>query len=208
MKFVLNIYCRICRLLYSQIVIRRTEVVLENPGVADSKPLVIGTIDPKQGGNYVYLVKQDGNNYTITQHTITEPNSIHIMWMVPQFVVITLGEVMFSVTGLQFSFSQVSLKHSRKVELPIMYDTRGTNTCFCVGSRKHEVRCPSGVAVDSGIWKCDSGLPSRIQTFPRTGKLIFLHRKSSCVLRMNNIAIIFLYFLVERVFLVCWSDVR
>lgn len=28
------------------------------------------------------------------------------MWLVPQFVVMTLGEVMFSVTGLQFSYSQ------------------------------------------------------------------------------------------------------
>lgn len=45
-------------------------------------------------------------------HTLAEPNSIHMLWLIPQYVVITLGEVMFSVTGLEFSFSQspVSMK--------------------------------------------------------------------------------------------------
>lgn len=38
--------------------------------------------------------------------TITEPNSINMLWIVPQFVVMTLGEVMYSVTGLEFSYSQ------------------------------------------------------------------------------------------------------
>ena len=29
-----------------------------------------------------------------------------MLWLIPQYVVMTLGEVMFSVTGLQFSFTQ------------------------------------------------------------------------------------------------------
>jgi solute carrier family 15 (oligopeptide transporter), member 1 len=28
------------------------------------------------------------------------------MWLFPQYLVITLGEIMFSVTGLEFSYSQ------------------------------------------------------------------------------------------------------
>lgn len=45
-------------------------------------------------------------------HTIAEPNKIHMLWLIPQYVVMTMGEVMFSVTGLEFSFSQspVSMK--------------------------------------------------------------------------------------------------
>lgn len=31
---------------------------------------------------------------------------MHMMWIIPQFVVMTLGEVMYSVTGLEFSYSQ------------------------------------------------------------------------------------------------------
>ena len=38
--------------------------------------------------------------------TVTEPNSIHMLWLIPQYVVMTAAEVMFSITGLQFSYSQ------------------------------------------------------------------------------------------------------
>lgn len=38
--------------------------------------------------------------------TITPPNTVHILWLIPQYVIMTMGEVMFSVTGLQFSFTQ------------------------------------------------------------------------------------------------------
>lgn len=44
--------------------------------------------------------------------TVTPPNSLHMAWMLPQYIIITMAEVMFSVTGLQFAFTQapVSMK--------------------------------------------------------------------------------------------------
>ena len=39
---------------------------------------------------------------------VTPYSSVHMMWLLPQYFVITAGEVMFSVTGLQFSFTQVN----------------------------------------------------------------------------------------------------
>ncbi|XP_034142850.1 solute carrier family 15 member 2 [Esox lucius] len=33
-------------------------------------------------------------------------NNIHITWQIPQYILITAGEVMFSITGLEFSYSQ------------------------------------------------------------------------------------------------------
>lgn len=64
--------------------------------------------------NYIYpsyIKKYFINNiYQILQKaeavTITPPNSVHILWLIPQYVVMTMGEVMFSVTGLEFSFTQ------------------------------------------------------------------------------------------------------
>lgn len=40
--------------------------------------------------------------------TVISPNAIHLMWLLPQYIVITVAEVMFSVTGLEFAFTQVS----------------------------------------------------------------------------------------------------
>jgi len=37
------------------------------------------------------------------------PNTINIAWMIPQFFIITVGEVFLSVTGLEFSYTQVIL---------------------------------------------------------------------------------------------------
>ncbi|CAN7999204.1 unnamed protein product, partial [Ixodes pacificus] len=39
-------------------------------------------------------------------HMTIEPNSLHMFYQIPQYVLITAGEVMFSVTGLEFSYSQ------------------------------------------------------------------------------------------------------
>ncbi|XP_047115520.1 solute carrier family 15 member 1 isoform X1 [Schistocerca piceifrons] len=62
------------------------------------------------GGVYtLVLVESDSatdGGYLTSIHTITEPNSVHMLWLIPQYVVITMGEVMFSITGLEFSYSQ------------------------------------------------------------------------------------------------------
>ncbi|VDN02760.1 unnamed protein product [Thelazia callipaeda] len=41
-------------------------------------------------------------------HTIVRPNTVSMLWQLPQFLIITIGEVLFSVTGLEFSYSQAS----------------------------------------------------------------------------------------------------
>ncbi|XP_035702248.1 solute carrier family 15 member 2 isoform X2 [Folsomia candida] len=75
---------------------------------------ISGTIDLHLGGNYILTLSKDlaSGQISTKSYTITEPNSVHMLWLLPQYIVITISEVMFSVTGLEFSFSQapVSMK--------------------------------------------------------------------------------------------------
>ena len=43
----------------------------------------------------------------IKKYTDVQPKSISMLWQVPQYVTITAGEVLFSITGLEFAYSQV-----------------------------------------------------------------------------------------------------
>uniref|UniRef100_A0A672QP90 Solute carrier family 15 member 2-like n=1 Tax=Sinocyclocheilus grahami TaxID=75366 RepID=A0A672QP90_SINGR len=49
---------------------------------------------------------QESNGLTFKKMEDIQANDIHIAWQVPQYVFITAGEVMFSITGLEFSYSQ------------------------------------------------------------------------------------------------------
>ncbi|XP_037937528.1 peptide transporter family 1 [Teleopsis dalmanni] len=65
------------------------------------------------GGVYTILTTQTADgSFQSELIEVTEPNSVNILWLIPQYVVLTLGEVMFSVTGLEFSYSQspISMK--------------------------------------------------------------------------------------------------
>ncbi|XP_016996958.2 peptide transporter family 1 isoform X1 [Drosophila takahashii] len=64
---------------------------------------VVGRFNVHTGGVYTLLIS-DGLVGQLVE--VTEPNSMNILWLVPQYVVMTLGEVMFSVTGLEFSYAQ------------------------------------------------------------------------------------------------------
>lgn len=43
----------------------------------------------------------------VDRDTITEKNDLHMLLLLPQYIVLTAGEVLFSITSLSFSFTQV-----------------------------------------------------------------------------------------------------
>lgn len=71
-------------------------------------------IQIKLGGVYTLMVHLSSSTDVPTSHmvTVTPPNSIHMLWLIPQYIIMTMAEVMFSVTGLSFAFTQapVSMK--------------------------------------------------------------------------------------------------
>uniref|UniRef100_A0A8C2JNB0 Solute carrier family 15 member 2 n=1 Tax=Cyprinus carpio TaxID=7962 RepID=A0A8C2JNB0_CYPCA len=57
------------------------------------------------GAFYTVILSKVGDRVQFLMEDI-QANNIHIAWQVPQYVFITAGEVMFSITGLEFSYSQ------------------------------------------------------------------------------------------------------
>ncbi|XP_008933551.1 PREDICTED: solute carrier family 15 member 1, partial [Merops nubicus] len=46
------------------------------------------------------------NSLNVTYSEDIPPNSVHMAWQIPQYFILTCAEVVFSVTGLEFSYSQ------------------------------------------------------------------------------------------------------
>ncbi|CAI5449272.1 unnamed protein product [Caenorhabditis angaria] len=63
------------------------------------------------GGVYVITITNKeklGKDVLAVSQTIVHRNHISILWQIPQYVIITAGEVMFSITGLEFAYSEAS----------------------------------------------------------------------------------------------------
>ncbi|XP_048049481.1 solute carrier family 15 member 2 isoform X1 [Megalobrama amblycephala] len=58
------------------------------------------------GAFYTVILTQENNDLTPRKMEDIQANNIHIAWQIPQYVFLTAGEVMFSITGLEFSYSQ------------------------------------------------------------------------------------------------------
>ena len=69
----------------------------------------VGNIKINQGGVHTFVVYQD-NQVKFADFLLTPENSLSIFWLFPQYFVITVGEIMFSITALEFSYSQARLE--------------------------------------------------------------------------------------------------
>lgn len=89
--------------------LQETSLAELKPGTYDihlNSALVKKDVRLKLGGVYTVVGSVIGEKPMANVVTVTEPNSMHILWLIPQYVILTMGEVMFSVTGLEFAFTQ------------------------------------------------------------------------------------------------------
>lgn len=59
-------------------------------------------IEAQMGGSYNFYLY----NKKIRSAEVTPHNRVHIFWLLPQYVTLTVGEILFSITSLEFSYSQ------------------------------------------------------------------------------------------------------
>ncbi|XP_075229609.1 solute carrier family 15 member 1-like [Lycorma delicatula] len=66
-----------------------------------------GTVQLDAGGVYSLVIHQNNNKITFVKlFMMTPPNTIHMLWLLPQYFLISVGEAIFAIAGLQFTFTQ------------------------------------------------------------------------------------------------------
>lgn len=63
----------------------------------------------KQGGVYLfagYGLNPHTPDLKVTVFQVVQDNSVNIVWQIPQIVILTAAEILFSITGYEFAYSQ------------------------------------------------------------------------------------------------------
>lgn len=64
-------------------------------------------LDLQQGSvNTVLVTEMAPNRFRSNVVVVTQPNSVHMFWQLPQYVVIALGGAMYVVVGISFTYSE------------------------------------------------------------------------------------------------------
>ncbi|CAL8320316.1 unnamed protein product [Merluccius merluccius] len=84
---------------------RYTDVSCKSPTNKCSS-LDLGLLD--FGASYTFILRtgEEAGSIVALRFEDVKANNVHIAWQIPQYVLMTIGEVMFSITGLEFSYSQ------------------------------------------------------------------------------------------------------
>jgi len=65
------------------------------------------TMEYQVGASYnIFLTTSPAGEDDISVFEVTTPNSVHIFWLLPQYFVVTVGEILFSITSMEFAYSQ------------------------------------------------------------------------------------------------------
>uniref|UniRef100_A0A914QG16 Uncharacterized protein n=1 Tax=Panagrolaimus davidi TaxID=227884 RepID=A0A914QG16_9BILA len=60
----------------------------------------------EQGGVFIAVFTGSYKNPSLTINQIVPSNTVNILWQIPQYILITLAEVLFAISGNEFAYSQ------------------------------------------------------------------------------------------------------
>lgn len=64
-------------------------------------------LDLQQGSVYTVLIAEmSPNHYRSNVVVVTQPNTVHMFWQLPQYIVMALGGAMYVVVGISFTYSE------------------------------------------------------------------------------------------------------
>ena len=65
----------------------------------------IGGVHIEQDGVYDVVISKT----SIKTFLVTAPADLHLLWVIPQYLLMTIGEVLFSVSGMDFAYSEAPM---------------------------------------------------------------------------------------------------
>ena len=71
--------------------------------------------------------ENDADELLVDVEEVTQANSLHMMWLLPQYIILTCGEILFSITGLEFAYTQSPTTMKAVVQALYLLTTAGGN---------------------------------------------------------------------------------
>jgi len=91
-----------------------------------------------QGGIYILVLNDNNNeaayryNLTQTMYQVVSDNTVSILWQIPQYVVLTAAEILFSITGYEFAYSQAAPSMKALVQALWLLTTAAGDTIIVI----------------------------------------------------------------------------
>ena len=85
---------------------------------------------------------------------VVEDNRVHIMWLLPQYAVVTVGEILFSITSMEFAYSQAPPSMKSVLQVSVTSQLSPGNSFICPtrsGTTEIYIFGPAGAGIQNKI---------------------------------------------------------